>query len=386
MSMFFSRDTRVLLKQGANMWEIPVLDGFSFSQASNSSEITLSESVDATGRSRRSRQMFNDSLAPAEWSLSTYMRPIKCVPGSGDVWMDSGSDANCHAVEEALWANFIANNAWTASNGATEGTWADGVVNTSGTLALYEFTGSDVPELGTFELFFVMGKSGSEQVYKIAGACVNEANIEFELDGIATINWSGFGSLISDEGSSVPTATNTISEQITSTSNFIRNRLTTLTMQATDTTAFAGDGDNDGTYNITLTGGSLTFSNNITFLTPEDLGKVNVPLGHVAGTRTIGGSFTCYLNDAVGGSADLFQDLMLATTTTVNEFDLIFAVGGDDLPHVDVTMPRCHLEIPQHSIDDAISLDVTFHSLPLSIAPGASVNNYEAKLQYVSSS
>ena len=82
----------------------------------------------------------------------------------------------------------------------------------------------------------------------------------------------------------------------------------------------------------------------------------------------------------------MFQDLMLATTTTVNEFDLIFAVGGDDLPHVDVTMPRCHLEIPQHSIDDAISLDVTFHSLPLSIAPGASVNNYEAKLQYVSSS
>ena len=88
MSMFFSRDTRVLLKQGANVWEIPVLDGFSFSQATNSSEITLNEAINATtGKSRRSRQMFNDSLAPAEWSFSTYVRPVKGVPDTTKGWL-----------------------------------------------------------------------------------------------------------------------------------------------------------------------------------------------------------------------------------------------------------------------------------------------------------
>jgi hypothetical protein len=40
----FSRNTKVYLEQGwYNIWEIPVLDGFSFSQATNASEITLNE-------------------------------------------------------------------------------------------------------------------------------------------------------------------------------------------------------------------------------------------------------------------------------------------------------------------------------------------------------
>lgn len=381
MSMFFSRDTRVLLKQGTNMWEIPVLDGFSFSQATNSSEITLSEAATTAGKSRRSRQMFNDSLAPAEWSFSTYVRPIKCVPGSVGGWMDTGSDAHVHAVEEALWVNFAANSAWTASSGATEGSWSNGQLSTPSQSAI-DFAESEVSELGTFDLFFVMGKSGSEQVYKCASAVVNEASIDFELDGIATINWSGFASLISDEGSTVPTATTTINEQITSTDNFIRNRLTTLTMIAADTTTFAGDGDNDGTYNLTLTGGNLTFSNSITYLTPEEIGKVCVPLGHVTGTRVFGGNFTCYLNDETGGSADLFQDLILATGSPVNKFDLAFKIGGTSGPRLDVNMNHCHLEIPTHSIEDAISIDVNFHALPANIDPAASPGLYEASLQY----
>ena len=178
MSMFFSRDTRVLLKQGANMWEIPVLDGFSFSQATNSSEITLSEAATTAGKSRRSRQMFNDSLAPAEWSFSTYVRPIKCVPGSGTVWMDTGSDAHVHAVEEALWVNFASNSAWTASSGATEGSWSNGHNSTTAQSAI-DFAESEVSELGTVDLFFVLGKSVSEQVYKCASAVVNEASIDF---------------------------------------------------------------------------------------------------------------------------------------------------------------------------------------------------------------
>ena len=447
MSMFFSRDTRVLLKQGTNVWEIPVLDGFSFSQATNSSEITLNEAQNASnGKSRRSRQMFNDSLAPAEWSFSTYVRPVKGVQGSTKGWLIAGASADVHAVEEALWANFVANNSWAnsrtitktfASGGASgattvvlnnvtdlvagdpvsgtgidtntkiasintgtntvtlnkattgqvsgnlsfisDGIWTGGMVNNTSNCSV-NFNASEVAELGTFELHFVMGKSGAEQVYKCDGAVVNEAAIEFDVDGIATINWSGFASLISDQGTTVPTTT--ITEKVTDTDNFIRNRLTTLAVTAADTTTFPG-ASSDGVYNVTLTGGSLTFSNNITFLTPEDLGKVNVPLGHVTGTRVIGGNISCYLNDATGGSADLFKALIEATSKTVNSFNMVFTIGGAAAgPRLVVTMPKCHLEIPTHSIDDAISVETEFHALPADIDPNTTVADYEAKVQY----
>ena len=92
MAFHFSRDTKVFMSvtvDGASatdtLYEIPVLDGFSFSQATNTSEITLNEAADGSNlRSKRGRAMFNDSFAPAEWSFSTYMRPT--TSASGDTW------------------------------------------------------------------------------------------------------------------------------------------------------------------------------------------------------------------------------------------------------------------------------------------------------------
>ena len=82
MSFFFSRDTKVFMKWSADgttantaVYEIPVLDGFSFSQGTNTTEVTLNEAAGASGYSKRGRAMFTDSFAPAEWSFSTYMRP-----------------------------------------------------------------------------------------------------------------------------------------------------------------------------------------------------------------------------------------------------------------------------------------------------------------------
>ena len=39
-------------------------------------------------------------------------------------------------------------------------------------------------------------------VYKLSGAAFNEASIDFEVDGIATINWSGFAANVTDMQSS----------------------------------------------------------------------------------------------------------------------------------------------------------------------------------------
>lgn len=361
-TLYFSRDTQVFVKIGSNIWTMPVLDGFSFSQATNASEITLNEMSDTSGNSRRARQMFTDSYAPAEWSFSTYARPFISA-GSGAGAADSA--AKHHAVEEVLWA-MMAGDATYSSNSFT------GTSHDSTDLDIV-FTNSNKTTLGTADIFFVMGgaRGGTKTTYKIANCCVNEASLDFDIDGIATINWSGFGTIITEDTAPSPTIYEGTAS--TDTGNFIRNRLTSLAISTADdhllATGESADGDSDREdYDLVLTGGNVTISNNITFLTPETLGVVNQPLGHVTGTRSVSGSFTCYLNAETDSSADLFERLIEDTDTIVNNFTLLFKVGGSNTPRIELNMAQCHLEVPTHSIDDVISLETNFHALPSTIS------------------
>tara|TARA_B110000285_G_scaffold230474_1_gene297167 strand:- start:2028 stop:3158 length:1131 start_codon:yes stop_codon:yes gene_type:complete len=359
--LYFSRDTKVYIKKGAVVWEIPVLDGFSFSQATNSSEITLAEMESTGGVSRRGRRQFNDSLAPAEWSFTTYVRPfISAGTGAGA----ADSAANHHAVEEVLWALFSGPAAYASS------TFTDQFVADATDLDI-DFSESNKSTLGTADIFFVIGNA-NKKVYKITGCVVNEAAIDFDIDGIASINWSGMGAeIVDDTATGLPVAT--IYEDITSTNNFIRNRLTTLSVTPT-TQDPDGDSVNEleANYAITLTGGNITMNNNITFITPEEIGLVNIPIGHVTGTRSVSGSMTCYLSkdtSATNHSTDLWEDLKAITTVTTNSFALVFNIGGtaSGVPKLSVTMPTCHLEIPTHSIEDVISVETAFNALPATI-------------------
>ena len=371
--LFFSRDTKLVVSDGTSAWEIPVLDGFSFSQATNSSEVTLQE-METGGVSRRGRKMFNDSVAPAEWSFSTYARPFKSTI-NGDGTPDApnaggwdGTTSHMHAVEECLWGALVSKAAYVPGVAGTgNGAWATSIANTAGACTI-DFNDSNTATLKELDIFFIMGagtySSGTHQVYKLAKAVVNSASIDFDIDGIATINWSGFASTITDQ-TSQPTVT--INEGLNGTNNFIRNRLTTLTVTA------EALGSIETAYSLTLTGGTISFENNITFLTPETLGTVNSPIGHVTGNRTIGGSFTCYLSNTAAAGADLFEDLAGSTSVITNDFTLVFDIGGvaagtPIAPHMQVTLPKCHLEIPSHSIEDVISLETTFHALPGNIA------------------
>ena len=389
---YFSRDTEVYLMMGVNTagstadtsWKIPVLDGFSFSQGTNTSEITLAEMADGTGNSRRSRQMFTDSYAPAEWSFQTYMRPFVAVNGTAGGWEASGSDNHHHSVEEPLWANFVAAPTFTASVTTTEASWNEGISNTTGS-KIIDFTSSEKPALGVFDLFFEFGgaQSGSGQsYYRLQDAVVNSASIDFDIDGIATITWSGFASMVSDIAA-LPTASTSITEGVSGTGNFIRNRLTQLSVTAADTSTYPG-ADSNGVYNLVLTGGNITMENNMTYLTPETLGVVNQPLGHVTGTRNVSGNFTCYLNNETGGSSDLFEDLIEATSVITNSFNTVFKIGGTSAPKVQIDLPKCHFEVPTHSIDDIISLETNFHALPSSVDP-STADNFEAKVTYTGS-
>ena len=511
-----SPTTTAVIRAGAGIWEIPVLDGFSVSQGTNTSEITLNEASDTSGNSLRGRQMFTDSYAPAEWSFSTYARPFIAsgtVAGGG-----ADNQARHHAVEEVLWALMAGNAAYISPVDGNQNTvWEEGLHNTlsapNNNMQFIDFVDTNKTDLGTCQVYFNLGESSTETkvlalpthsdsdkittggtvvggttvtilsmgttsqanlrtlfgesdgsvtyvvgqkvtsaagnrtvpagntvvslssgasnarlflpdvtgievgdvisfshsgstrtvleidptndgglndfqfvqmsaalvipdetvvtfsrriTYKVEECCVNEANIEFDIDGIATINWSGLGKLITE----TVTPTATVYEGTTSTSNMIRNRLTSMTLQAADFATFPGDGDADGTYNLVLTGGNVTISNNMTYLTPETTGMVNQPLEHVTGTRSVSGSFTTYLDKTVGGSADLFEDIIEATTSVTNSFDTVFHVGGqgNGLSQLKLTMANCHLEVPTHSLDDVIGLEVNFHALPSTVS------------------
>lgn len=371
-NLFFSRDTRVFLTQGSNIWEVPVLNGYSFNQSTNASTVTLSEMSDASGNSRRGQRVFNDSLAPAEWSFDMYVRPT----------LVTGTPNKMFAAEEALWANLIAANSYTSATT----TWAAGVTR-GATEVDFDFDDSNKTALGTFDLYFVLGASkvaslnytASEAttIYKIEGCVINEATINFEIDGIAMISWSGMGKLISEQAAFDATAA--IRTGLTSTSNMIRNRLTALELTTAGTAPFVA------AYDLTLTGGSITISNNITFLTPETLGVVNTPLGHVTGTRSVTGSFTAYLDEKTNGTIDLVEDLLSATSVITNSFGMKFYVGGKasaDVPTgpgILFDMAQCHLEIPSINNDDVIGVEVNFTALPSTI----SGTNEISKVRYV---
>ena len=296
MAFFFSRDTKVFMSWSYDgsaaktaLYEIPVLDGFSFSQGTNTSEVTLSEAANSTGGSKRGRAMFTDSFAPAEWSFSTYMRPTVSGTGSATTATDGvtngqhGGNADKFAIEGPLWAAMSANT-YDRATGASSSDKSDYEPN------VFNFANSNQVTLGVFDLFFVLGASKDSEgntyttgtdgvtVYKLANCSVGSASIDFDIEGLAQIAWSGNGQSIeevasletraTDSGNSI-TGTTTlgiVNEGISSTSNYIRQKLTDLAITfdhsaSTGTLgALAGDGTNDVTYNVTLTGGTITIN------------------------------------------------------------------------------------------------------------------------------
>jgi hypothetical protein len=254
------------------------------------------------------------------------------------------------------------------------------------------FAGSAVDQLGTFDLFFVMGASqvtslnytasSTIEIFKLTGCVINEATINFEVDGIAMIDWSGNSATLTMENSFDARAA--IIEGVSSTNSFIRNKLTALSLVANTggtRTAFPGASTN-GVYNITLTGGSITFTNNITFLTPETLGIVNTPIGHITGNKSISGNFTAYLDVGLNGdSGSLFEAATSAAAKALvtNSFATTFKIGGTTgTPRMEISLPTAHLAIPSIQSEDVIAVDIAFEGLPSSIT-----SNDEATITYV---
>jgi len=370
MALLFTRDVKVVLGDPANTnyWEIPVLDGYSFSQAINSTEITVNE---AGKFSRRARLLFNDALAPVEWSFSTYARPQTATADWNQSPPNSPPLANdlpyARAVEEALWGMFcgadtytngiFSNSAYASSNTINAFSDNEQIGGTSGSPVIipattrtntFDFSKSNVSSFaaGWTLQFQYPGKN-----YQLNDVVITSVTMDFDIDGIATLQWSGFARNIEEANASAVSITEI---NVGDTASFIRNRISTVDLQRSDVSPVTP-------YTIILTGGSITLENNITYLTPEELGKVNQPIANITGSRSISGNLTCYLDTTASRSSSLFNALVADTETVRNQFDMGINVGGADNPSVVFDLPQAHLEIPVINVEDLLTLDIAFH-------------------------
>ena len=368
----------------ANTFRVGVLDGYSFSQGSDSSDVSISE---AGATPNRGSKRFNDSLPPAEWSFGTYVRPF--VHGAASY--RTADDHDC--VENILWAAIsgtaLPGDAAASGRCVVVGTTAQNGSQTT-------FAKSDVHELMKLSLYFALENT----TYRLNDAQVNQAEIDFSIDGIASITWSGNATTIDQvstaiedpskyalinqvegEDSSATTDTyvegyNYVDTTGPSDADYLRNKLSTLYLDAdAQGGGAASEGLDDRTYDINITGGSLTIANNVTYVTPETIGIVDKPIGSFTGARMISGSLTMYLDTKSNGSNQLLTDLAGATDLVTNSFDMRLFMGvagtvasdGDAMdsgdfsaPGVEFNMPRAQLSIPTIEVGDLISTTVEF--------------------------
>jgi hypothetical protein len=324
----------------SNTWEIQVLEGMSFSQNTTIDTVTLNEAGAAPARGQRS---FNTALEPLDFTFSTYLRPF-----------NDGTTVTCE--ERLLWNAFAARDAI----GGTNPGWSE--TSNKGTLVV---TNSNKHQLQAFGLIIIF----DDLAYVLDNCALDTATIDFGIDAIANIQWAGKGSLIRQLDIIANTATpvgltgtdlGTGTDEATAknaAAKYITNKLTTL--QVNDTiNDFTGSD-----YTIPITGGSITLSNNLTYLTPANLGVVNLPITYFTGTRSVTGTLTAYLRSGSGQTGALLSGLL---ANAANEIDPDYAIniqmgGGANATRVDLKIPAAMLQIPTVNTEQVISTTITFN-------------------------
>jgi hypothetical protein len=447
-----------------NTFEIQVLDGFSFSQNSNNETVTVSEAGTTPARGQRS---FNTSLAPVDFSFSTYIRPKL--------------SSTVNAEESVLWNALFSPNAIAASGttvGTISATTVTGVtyVATAGTLTINgtglaatsmvvgdsgvisgvtgmttnsegkylnapatvtaigttaitfqlhnpyttSVSGTLTTSAGAFKFFkqswvnqaltvpmsvvssavsntnnlqkFAMVVFVDNVTYAIENCVLTQATIDFGLDGIATVQWTGQATALREINTTISGNTlsgtdfsGTAASRVTD-AKYITNKLSTVSLKAVNDIKDAGGTTKvaaGAQYYLALTGGSLTINNNVSYLTPANLGIVNTPITYFTGTRSISGTFNAYLNtgtisqpftnvngDAATtltkGTGALLKDLLDAATGSIEPmFALEIAIGGvTNALRVECQMPSASIGIPAINTEQVVSTTISFNASP----------------------
>ncbi len=335
-----------------NTYEIQVQDGFSFSQNTTQETVTLNEGGATPIRGQRS---FNTTLEPVDWSFTTYIRP-KFEEGTVQ---NASPDADdfIGAEESVLWNALAGTGAiggagagWTATVGLTP-------------VSTVAFGNSNAHQLQKFGLIIVF----EAVAYAIDNCAIESASIDFGLDAIASVAWTGRGTAMR-QLSAVTVADDSANGEVDFTggltgaakikdtnAKYIANKLSTMSLSRT---TFQGQGAK--TYTVALTGGNLTIANNLTFLTPANLGVVNQAVTYFTGTRAITASVTAYLKTGTNESSTLLNDLLASSAgDDENQFACTIELGGSTNSNkVVLDMPFTMVGIPSITSEQVISTSI----------------------------
>lgn len=357
-----------------NTFEVNVLSDYSFSQESNSETISLNE---AGCDINRGSQTFNTDLAPVDISLTTYIRP----------YLDA--DGNHRAVEEFLINGVISQYEEILGTAIDDG-------NLLGeTIPMQQRNSGDAPEAGANSVRQVIDLSKSNVgellnmhfyfkmdnvCYLVSGVQIETLDIAFDIEAIATMAFTGLGAAITKvdielinawtgDLNYVPVAsvvtvpkegdTNKPAEPL-----YLNNKLSDVRLLA-KTGAYAGT-----YYSLPITGGNISFANNISFLVPEELSVVSKPVFGTTGAREITGELTAYLrSEGTSGtiddpmySGDLLDHLANDVESVSNEYALIISIAGcaNRTPRLDLVIAHASLTVPTISTEDILSTSISF--------------------------
>lgn len=458
--VFFSTNvdaTTGVLNQGgttaytaSNTYEIQVLDGFTFSQNVNNEVVTINEAGVNPVRGQRS---FNTSLAPVDFSFSTYVRPKKSgsaivaeeyllwnallcntavttatslgavtavtvsttgvvtlagsaitgtLPNAGDIIVLSGIATTTPTGTSPNGYDKYLNNA-----GIVTGTPS----TTSVTIQLFDYPGvaitaatlvtaqtvkytkhawnesntsysqattglSDKNQLQKFGMLFLV----DNVLYGVDNCALNQASIDFSIDGIATIAWTGQATALRQLSTAVGAGSNSFTGGAAgdvgaagaftakiSDAQFITNKLSTVDLKAVKaigTAITAGEA-----FTVPITGGNITINNNITYITPANLGIVNKPITYFTGTRSITGSLNAYLKTGTSSEsgtllADMLAEINLGTAGMIEPmFALNIWLGGSgNTVKVALDMSAASITIPAVNVEQVVSTTINFTS------------------------
>lgn len=420
----------------ANTVELQVLDGFSFSQATQTTNIQLSEAGDTPVRGQRT---FNTSLDPVDFSFSTYIRPVVAstkatceekvlwnalmsaqtidlagtvitgatgisrtvattsvatIAGTsmvttgmtvGDIITISGA-TGANSMEwntpvqitsisaTAIVVNYISAPLSVAALAPAsvsgikyfKGAWAEHVAATPApAFALATFAGSNKNQLQAFGIVFVVDGA----TFVVDNCAMDQAVVDFGIDAIAMVAWTGKGTQLRQltsaqatlaDVATVPTFTGTsiagTSTAKSTGANYITNKLSTVSLVSNIA------GVSGTSYVVALTGGSITFANNITYITPANLGVVNKAVSYFTGTRAISGSLNAYLRVGTNTTATLLTDILnTAATAADTRYRLQIEIGGAaNATRVEIEMDGAMLMVPTTETADIISTVIGF--------------------------
>jgi hypothetical protein len=428
----------------SNSYQVTVLDGFSFSQGTNSDTVSIAE---AGGNAVRGSRNFNTSLNAAEFSFSTYIRPylattvksdeavlwnalvndvalgtaaaytmtgiggstaidaagvltitgtamattgvsvgdvviVKGVTGAGANQYNTAIKILTAPTATGFTAQYLTKPSaaivpasWTTAVTLNKVSWVENaaVPADTGLVTAYSEVStarSNLNQLQKFALVITV----DQVTYALDNCVLDQASIDFGLDGIATIAWTGKAAGIRQitkinfadptggtpggaGGTIVLTGGNTGSITASSTSTkYITNKLSTIALAAN----IGGGGT---AYTLALTGGSITIANNVNYITPSNLGVVNSAIGYYTGNRQISGSINAYLRTGTNNTADLLASMLSSSASNAEtKYAITLSIGGAANPlKVELYGVGAALQIPTIDAQAVMSTTINFN-------------------------